>query len=140
MSKKKALSTLSSSKTYGLTHLAIAVQDVVRTRQFYHDVFNMETMYDQEGFIQMTTPGCNDILVFEERKDCIIGTTGGIAHFGFRLKEAKDIDEIAQKVIAAGGKIIDRGEFVKGSPYAFFKDLDGYEVEVWYELLPSPEK
>ncbi len=140
MSKKKALSTLSKSKTYGLTHLAIAVQDVVRTRQFYHEVFSMETMYDQEGFIQMTTPGCNDILVFEEKKDAMIGTTGGIAHFGFRLKEAKDIDGIVQKVIAAGGKIIDRGEFVKGSPYVFFKDLDGYEVEVWYELLSAPEK
>ena len=127
---------MTDSKTYGLTHLAIAVRDVSRTKQFYHDVFNMETMYDQDGFIQMTTPGCNDILVFEEGKNSVIGSTGGIAHFGFRLKEAKDIDEIVQKVISAGGKIIDQGEFVKGSPYVFFKDLDGYDVEVWYELLP----
>ena len=136
MTKKKDSATLRNSKTYGLTHLAIAVEDVARTRQFYHDVFNMETMYDQKGFIQMTTPGCNDILVFEEKKDAMIGSTGGIAHFGFRLKEPKDIDEIIQKVIAAGGRIIDHGEFVKGSPYVFFKDLDGYDVEVWYELLP----
>jgi len=39
------------------------------------------------------------------------------------------------RIIAAGGQIVDKGEFVKGSPYVFFKDPDGYNVEVWYELL-----
>jgi predicted enzyme related to lactoylglutathione lyase len=83
----------------------------------------------------LTTPGANDILVFEENRDRPIGQTGGIAHFGFRLKNPNDIDEIIEKVTTAGGTIIDKGEFVPGSPYVFFKDLDGYEVEVWYELL-----
>ncbi len=85
----------------------------------------------------MTTPGCHDILVFEEKKDSPIGITGGIAHFGFRLKEAKDIDEMLKRINSAGGQIVDKGEFVKGSPYVFFKDPDGYEVEIWYELLPT---
>ena len=123
------------SKTYGLTHLAIAVRDVRRTMKFYQSVFNMQVMYNENGFVQLTTPGCNDILVFEEKKDKSIGQTGGIAHFGFRLKNPNDIDEIVNKVKTAGGAIIDKGEFVPGSPYVFFKDPDGYEVEVWYELL-----
>ena len=125
-----------NSKTYGLTHLAISVQDVKRTKEFYHKVFEMETMYDQQGFVQMTTPGCHDILVFEEHQNPSKGNTGGIAHFGFRLRDANDIDEIVQRIIAAGGKIIDKGEFAEGSPYVFFKDPDDYDVEVWYELLP----
>lgn len=128
---------MNNSLTYGLTHLAISVQDVSRTKKFYHDIFGMETMYDQQGFIQMTTPGCHDIIVFEENKNSVKGNGGGIAHFGFRLREAKDIDEMIKRVISAGGQIIDKGEFVKGSPYVFFKDLDGYEVEIWYELLPA---
>ena len=128
---------MNNSKTYGLTHLAIAVRDVERTMKFYHDVFDMQTMYHENGFIQLTTPGCNDILVFEEKKDSPIGQTGGIAHFGFRLKNASDIEEITEKVILAGGTIVDKGEFVPGSPFVFFKDLDGYEVEVWFELLKT---
>lgn len=124
-----------NTKTYGLTHLALAVNDVERTMKFYQQVFDMHSMYHENGFVQLTTPGCNDILVFEEKKDKPIGQTGGIAHFGFRLKDPHDINEIINKVIAAGGTIIDRGEFVPGSPYVFFKDIDGYEVEVWYELL-----
>lgn len=122
-------------KTYGLTHLAVAVNDVERTLQFYGAVFDMQAMYHQQGFVQLTTPGCNDIIVFEERKDRPIGDTGGILHFGFRLKNPTDIDEMINKIITAGGTIIDTGEFVPGSPYVFFKDPDGYEVEVWYELL-----
>jgi len=124
-----------NAKTYGLSHLAIAVNDVGRTLKFYQHVFDMQTMYHENGFLQLTTPGCNDVIVFEEKEDRPIGETGGIAHFGFRLKNPTDIDEIVNKVISAGGAIIDRGEFVPGSPYVFFKDPDGYEVEVWYELL-----
>lgn len=127
---------MTDTKTYGLTHLAIAVQDVARAKEFYQKVFGMEIMYDQEGFVQLTTPGCHDILVFEESKKSITGNSGGIAHFGFRLRHARDIGDIVQRVNAAGGKIIDQGEFIGGSPYVFFKDPDGYEVEVWYELLP----
>ena len=123
------------AKTYGLTHLAIAVQDVERTMKFYQQVFDMQAMYHEKGFVQLTTPGCHDILVFEEKKNQQVGETGGIAHFGFRLKDAADMEEIANNVIAAGGITIDRGEFVPGSPYIFFKDPDGYEVEVWYELI-----
>ena len=126
---------MANSKTYGLTHLAIAVSDIERTMHFYEQVFEMQTMYREDSFVQLTTPDCNDILVFEKKNSSAIGKTGGIAHFGFRLRDPKDIDEIVDKVKKAGGTIIDRGEFLPGSPYVFFRDLDGYEVEVWYELL-----
>lgn len=120
--------------TYGLTHLALAVRDVKRTQVFYQDVFNMQTMYLEKGFLQMSTPGCHDILVFEEIEDKPIGETGGILHFGFRLKDARDIDEIVHKIIAAGGTIKSQGLFVPGSPFVFFLDPDGYEVEAWSTL------
>jgi predicted enzyme related to lactoylglutathione lyase len=122
------------AKTYGLTHIAIAVKDLNRTLSFYQKVFDVEVMYQQDDFLQVTTPGSNDIIVFEKKK-AEYGKTGGIVHFGFRLREAKDIDEMANRVKAAGGKIIDKGEFVPGEPYIFFKDPDDYEVEVWYELV-----
>ena len=31
----------------------------------------------------------------------------------------------------------DKGEFCRREPYLFFKDLDGYEVEIAFEL-PTP--
>lgn len=121
--------------TYGLTHIAVAVKDLKRTSKFYQTIFDMKVMYHEDAFIQLTTPGSNDIIVFEKKSDASTGKSGGIAHFGFRLRDAKDIGIMQQKILKAGGKITDQGEFVPGSPYIFFKDPDGYEVEVWYELL-----
>jgi predicted enzyme related to lactoylglutathione lyase len=127
------------AKTYGLTHIAIAVKDLNRTITFYQRVFDVEVMYQQENFLQVTTPGSKDIIVFEKKKadsdSYRDGQTGGITHFGFRLRKANDIDEIAERIKSAGGNIIDKGEFVPGEPYIFFKDPDGYELEVWYELI-----
>ena len=127
---------MKTAMTYGLSHIAIAVSDLDRTLAFYKNVFEVEVMYHKENFLQVTTPGSNDIIVFEKKK-AHYGQTGGIAHFGFRLRNAEDIDEMAARIRQAGGVIIDKGEFVPGEPYIFFKDPDGYQVEIAYELIPD---
>jgi catechol 2,3-dioxygenase-like lactoylglutathione lyase family enzyme len=124
---------MKKAKTYGLTHISIAVRDLDRTLSFYQKVFDMEVMYQGDDFLQVTTPGSNDIIVFEKRA-ADYGKTGSIAHFGFRLRNAKDIGEMTDRIVAEGGQIVDQGEFVPGEPYVFFRDPDGYEIEVWYEL------
>jgi len=122
-------------KTLGLTHLALSVSDLNRAFQFYHDVFGMLAVYREPDFIQAQTPGTHDILVLEKVENGDdIGKSGGIKHFGFRLTDPRDIDRAARSIEQAGGKILERGEFVPGEPYVFFNDPDGYEVEVWYEL------
>lgn len=127
------LTRMNHTATYGLSHIAVVVKDVDKTLQFYTYVFGMEVMYHGRDFVQLTTPGCNDILVFESAPEDLIGVTGGITHFGFRLRNAEDIDMMIERIKTAGGKITDSGEFAPGSPYIFFRDLDGYEVEVMYE-------
>jgi catechol 2,3-dioxygenase-like lactoylglutathione lyase family enzyme len=64
-------------------------------------------------------------------------SSGSIAHFGFRLVDPADIDAAVKAVEGAGGTVLDQGEFCPGEPYVFFRDLDGYEVEIWHEL-PTP--
>jgi catechol 2,3-dioxygenase-like lactoylglutathione lyase family enzyme len=120
-------------KTLGLTHLALTVSDLNRSFQFYHDVFGMLAVYREPTFLQAQTPGAKDILVLEEGGE-EIGKSGGIKHFGFRLTDPRDIEKAARSIEQAGGQIMHRGEFVAGEPYVFFKDPDGYEIEVWYEL------
>lgn len=123
-------------RTYGLTHVALAVRDAARAYEFYRDVFGMVEVYRGEGFIQAQTPGAWDVLVFEERPDRA-GVAGGVAHFGFRMRDEAEIDAAVHAVERAGGKVLSRGEFCPGEPYVFFADPDGYEVEIWHEL-PTP--
>jgi len=122
-------------KTLGLTHIALTVSDLNRSFQFYHDVFGMLAVYREQTFIQAQTPGTQDILVLESSEGSDnIGKSGGIKHFGFRLTDPRDIEKAAKAIEQAGGRITDRGEFAPGEPYVFFRDPDGYEIEVWYEL------
>jgi catechol 2,3-dioxygenase-like lactoylglutathione lyase family enzyme len=120
-------------RTHGLTHIALKVRDAERSFRFYQDVLGAVAVYRQAGFIQAQTPGSRDVLVFEEGPEHA-GTSGGIAHFGFRLVDPADIDAAVAAAERAGATITSRGEFVPGEPYVFFTDPDGYEVEIWYEL------
>jgi catechol 2,3-dioxygenase-like lactoylglutathione lyase family enzyme len=124
-------------KTHGLTHIALAVRDAVRAAGFYKQVFGAVEVYRGDGFVQIQTPGSRDVMVFEERDPPKVGKSGGIAHFGFRLQSPKDVDAAAEAVRKAGGMVKSQGEFCPGEPYVFASDLDGYEIEIWYEL-PTP--
>jgi catechol 2,3-dioxygenase-like lactoylglutathione lyase family enzyme len=123
-------------KTFGLTHVAVAVRDVGRAAAFYRNVFGAVEVFRQDGFVQLQTPGARDVLVFEEKPE-LAGKSGGVAHFGFRLQNPADIDAAAKAVKDAGGVVKEQGEFVPGEPYLFATDPDGYEIEIWFEL-PTP--
>ena len=122
--------------TFGLTHLAIGVEDPRRAFEFYQRVFGMIAVYSEADFVQAQTPGARDVLVFERRSGPA-GETGSIAHFGFRLTRPSDIGAAVTAVRDAGGTVLETGEFVPGEPYAFVRDLDGYTVEIWFEI-PTP--
>jgi catechol 2,3-dioxygenase-like lactoylglutathione lyase family enzyme len=127
-----------SVSTFGLTHLAIGVRDPERAYAFYERVFGMVAVYREKDFIQAQTPGARDVLVFE-RTDGPVGESGSIAHFGFRLTRPEELHDAVAAVREAGGSVLDIGEFVPGEPYAFVRDVDGYTVEIWYEIPTSAD-
>lgn len=119
-------------KTYGLTHIALAVRDAERSARFYQQVFGAEAYARDEGRVHVKTPGCHDVITFDQTAPKQ-GEAGGIVHFGFRLQSPSDIDAAVAEVERAGGRLLRRGEFAPGLPYAYVADPDGYEVEIWYE-------
>jgi catechol 2,3-dioxygenase-like lactoylglutathione lyase family enzyme len=99
---------------------------------FYHSVFGVREYFRSESTIQVLGPGQYDVLAFEKRP-AAAGAAGGIIHFGFRLTTPEDIDAAVAEVEGAGGTVTSRGEFGPGLPYAFVRDPDGYEIEIWFE-------
>jgi catechol 2,3-dioxygenase-like lactoylglutathione lyase family enzyme len=118
--------------THGLSHIALSVKDPDRSLRFYGAVFGVREYFRDDATIQVLGPGPHDVIAFEKRP-ADAGARGGIIHFGFRLVRAGDIDAAVAAVEEAGGTTVSRGEFAPGSPYAFVKDPDGYEIEIWFE-------
>ncbi|MGH9880367.1 MAG: VOC family protein [Pyrinomonadaceae bacterium] len=119
-------------RTHGLTHISLAVKNPERSLRFYESVFGVKEYYRDANSIQVLGPGAHDVIAFE-KDSTVAGKAGGIAHFGFRLVEPGDIDAAVREVEKAGGKLLRRGEFSPGFPYAYVHDPDGYEIEIWYE-------
>jgi predicted enzyme related to lactoylglutathione lyase len=119
-------------ETYGLTHINLAVRDAARSLAFYEQVFGVEEYFRDEATIHAKTPGALDVLTFDQTADRP-GESAGIVHFGFRLVRAQDIDVAVGEVERAGGKLLRRGQFAPGYPYAYVSDPDGYEIEIWFE-------
>ncbi len=119
-------------KTYGLTHINLAVRDVELSLRFYREVFGTEEYSRANGLVHARTPGNHDVITFDP-SGANPGQVGGLAHFGFRLADPADIDAAIEDVERAGGQLLRRGEFSPGFPYAYVADPDGYEVEIWYE-------
>lgn len=122
--------------TFGLTHLALGVADPKRAFEFYRTVFGMVAVYEKGDLIQAQTPGAWDAVVFQ-RVEGQTGSSGSVAHFGFRLKNPTGMDDLVAAVISAGGRVVETGEFCPGEPYAFVQDPDRYTIEIWRER-PTP--
>jgi catechol 2,3-dioxygenase-like lactoylglutathione lyase family enzyme len=119
-------------KTHGRNHIVLAVLDPERSLRFYRSVFGVREYFRDETTIQVLGPGSHDVIAFE-RRPASAATAGGIIHLGFRLTKPEDIDAAIAAIEAAGGTLSSQGSFGVGLPYAFVRDPDGYEIEIWLE-------
>ncbi len=119
-------------KTFGLTHLSLAVRDLERSLRFYEQVFGVKEYYREETSIQVQGPGSHDVIAFE-LDAANAGRAAGINHFGFRLTMPADMDQAVAEIERAGGRVLRRGEFAPGCPFVYATDPDGYKIEIWYE-------
>jgi len=118
--------------THGLTHISLKVADLDRSVAFYSKAFGVVEYFRNAESVQVKGPGPHDVLAFE-LSPTGRGAVGGITHFGFRLVRPHDIDSAVEQAQAAGGRLLRRGEFAPGFPYAYIADPDGHEIEIWYE-------
>lgn len=119
-------------KTCGLTHIHLMVKDIQRSLEFYQQVFGMNVRFwAGDALVFLNTPGSQDLIALHQSEgDESTGASGGIAHFGFQLKDSADLDDAISEVVAAGGVLKTRGEFTPGMPFARVSDPDGYEIEL----------
>jgi catechol 2,3-dioxygenase-like lactoylglutathione lyase family enzyme len=118
-------------ETEGLTHIHLVVADLERSVRFYQDVFGMKELFREGDLVFLNTPGSGDTITLNGSGDhAEAGKSGGVEHFGFRLKEGADLDDAIKQVEAGGGALVNRGEHAPGVPFAYVIDPDGYAIEL----------
>ena len=118
--------------TYGLSHIALKVADLDRAVAFYTAAFGTRQYFRSDSSAQVLGPGPTDVIAFELMPEGA-GQVAGVLHFGLRLTGPDRLDEVVSRVLAAGGTLLQRGDFGNNQPFAFVRDPDGYEIELWHE-------
>lgn len=117
-------------ETEGLTHIHLRVGDLERSLRFYQRVFGMQETFRDGDLVFLNTPGSGDTITLNPNDEGLAGKSGGVEHFGFRLKSGVEVDDAIRAVEAAGGRLIRRGEHAPGVPFAYVADPDGYVIEL----------
>jgi catechol 2,3-dioxygenase-like lactoylglutathione lyase family enzyme len=120
-------------RTEGLTHIHLIVRDMARSLRFYQGALGMEEKFRHgDHMVFLNSPGSRDLVTLNENPEeaRLAGTSGGIAHFGFRLAAGADVEEVIAAVEAGGGRVVRRGEHGNGVPFTFVADPDGYVIEL----------
>jgi len=124
-----------------INHIAIVTTDLERHAKFYGDVFGatvsfrMEASNDHPRMWIYELGGGSSFNVFETTADQIVGDRGRqggrgpIDHFGIGVDSRTSLEQVKERLVAAGADIGDVQD-LGGDWSLFFRDLDGMELEV----------
>jgi len=121
----------------------LPVKDVVKAKEFYKNIgFTLNPRHENNTQVGSLMVGKKPIIVmlfpnevFETFINYPISDTlkGNETLLSFELESPKEVDELAIKVMDAGGTLYSEPELVQGFMYGFgFIDLDGHRWNPTY--------
>lgn len=112
----------------GIEHVAILSNDTKRLSDWYKDMFDLKTVYDNGKGTFFLAFESGDMIEFvmsdvlEEKKT---HTTCGIRHLAFSIDDA-DFMAMVDKLKASGAEVVSEvSANAKGIKTFFFRDIDG---------------
>ncbi len=123
--------------TPGLSHIILTVSDLDRSRAFYRDLlgFQIRDVPDEFGGTFFTVVGGVSIwFVTHDRTpsgDRFSEFRIGLDHLAFTAPSEAALQELADKLIAAGVDTKGAETYFSGQRYVAFRDPDNIQLEYW---------
>lgn len=120
-------------KISGLGHVALKVTDMVRSKQFYHEVLGLPYSGEHEGkpMVFFRADGHHNLALF--LADSVDNTASPLDHVAFQLQGGQVELDLAQVELEASGVAV--------TPYShqevqslYFNDPDGNQIELYVHL------
>ncbi len=112
----------------GIEHVAILSKDTKTLSDWYKEMFDLKTVYDNGKGTYFLAFESGDMIEFvtseigEEKKD---HTTCGLRHLAFSIDD-DDFMPMVEKLKASGAEVVtDVSANAKGIKTFFFRDIDG---------------
>lgn len=128
------------SKMKPVVHFEIPIDEQERAKKFYSSVFEwdlQEMPFQDDVYIFATTSPVDENYMHKEKG----AINGGIFKRSKELPNpiitigVPSIDDFAEKIESAGGKVIvPKGEVPDMGYYAYFKDTEGNILGIWENM------
>jgi catechol 2,3-dioxygenase-like lactoylglutathione lyase family enzyme len=128
--------------TSGFNHVATLTADMARIVKFYRDAFDAEVTFEMQAkgdhphMVILDLGGDAGLNVFEVALDDIIGDRrrqghrGPIDHYALAVKSRDELEQVEQRLVAAGADEVGKIQRLGDEWSLFFRDPDGMELEV----------
>jgi catechol 2,3-dioxygenase-like lactoylglutathione lyase family enzyme len=128
--------------TTGFNHVATLTTSMDRTVRFYEEAFGAEVTFemaeteDHPWMKILDLGGGSALNVFEVPADAMIGDRrrqggrGAVDHFGLAVPSRAVLEEMRDRLVAAGADEVGDVQQLGAEWSLFFRDPDGMELEV----------
>jgi catechol 2,3-dioxygenase-like lactoylglutathione lyase family enzyme len=126
----------------GFNHIATLTSDMDRTVRFYEAVFDATVVFEvlptpDHPWMKVVDVGGGAALnIFQVAEDDIIGERrsqghrGAIDHFAFAVDSRETLEQVKDRLVAAGAQEVGEIQQLGTDLSLFFRDVDGMELEV----------
>lgn len=119
--------------TLGMRHVALNVQDVQRSKEFYLRVLKMQLEWEPDADNVYLTSGGRDNLAIHKAPEPVTGKGQSLDHIGFIVPTMQDVDDWHAWVVSQGVKIArDIKTHRDGARSFYFYDPDGVVIQLIY--------
>lgn len=121
-------------KTQGMSHVALRVADVARSRNFYTETFGMRVVWQPDEDNAYLSTGPDNLALHHEAGAGPVKRGGALDHIGFFVAELKELEESFAWARQRGIPIVKPLRQHRDRTWSFYlQDPDGIVIQLIHD-------